>query len=175
MRPKIRNAALLLNRMPATRHLLPMAAILVAGCASVPRTNGPADDSQEQAQVQQTLYQIFDAAEKKDFNRVDGYHLYGPKFTKFAPEQPGRQDAAASRQGEHDGLSAINGLSMHANELKIDLFGDVAIATFIVDSHFKSGADTVERKARSTLVFVKDHGAWKIAHEHFSPLKPATP
>src|SRR6059036_12549 len=109
MRPKIRNAALLLNRMPATRHLLPMAAILVAGCASVPRTNGPADDSQEQAQVQQTLYQIFDAAEKKDFKRLDSYHLYGPKFTKFAPEQPGRQDAAASRQGEHDGLSAING------------------------------------------------------------------
>jgi ketosteroid isomerase-like protein len=60
---------------------------------------------------------------------------------------------------------------MRANDLKIDVFGEVAVVTFLVNSSFKVGTDNLERQARSTLVFVKDQGTWKITHEHFSPLK----
>jgi ketosteroid isomerase-like protein len=104
-------------------------------------------------------------------SRLDSYHFYGPKFTKFAAEVFGRQDAAAARKGEHDGSAAVNDLKMQADDLKIDVFGDAAIATFILNYSFKTGTGTIEKKARSTMVFVKDRGTWKITHEHFSAPK----
>src|SRR4051812_12626918 len=104
-------------------------------------------------------------------HRLDNYHLYGPKFTKFSSESTSRLDAAASRKGEHAGLGAISDLAMHADDLKIDLFGNVGIATFIFRYSFKAGGNSFEKKAQGTMVFAKEGGAWKIAHEHFSTIK----
>lgn len=145
--------------------------IAVAGCSSAPTLNSPAESAVGSAQIQNRLNEIFDAAAKKDLPRLDSYHYYGPKFSKFPAGPVGRQDAAIARQGEHDGLGAISALTMQAEDLKIDRFGDVGIATFILHSRFEASAGQLERKERATLVFVKDHGAWKIAHEHFSPFK----
>src|SRR5207253_2147938 len=71
---------------------------------------------------------------------------------------------------EHDGLASLKGLKMQADSLKIDVFGNVGIATFILDYSFDLGGETVRRKDRSTLVFVKESEAWKIVHEHLSPI-----
>ena len=128
----------------------------------------------ERAQIQLRLNEIMDAAVKKDLPRLESYHLYGPKFTKFSPESPDRQDAAVARKGEHDGLTAANGLSMGADDLKIDLFGNVGIVTFVLNYSFKAGTGMIEKQARTTMVFVKDHGSWKITHEHLSAF-PAAP
>jgi ketosteroid isomerase-like protein len=140
------------------------------GCAS-PRQNRNIDNETSQAQIRQRIMDILDAAQKKDMPRLDSYHLYGPAFTKFSG-QTGRQDAALARKGEHDGLGAANGLSMRADDLRIDVFEDTAIATFILDFSFKAGADTISKQERTTLVFVRDQGSWKIVHEHLSPLGP---
>lgn len=155
------------------RQLLPVVASLLVGCASAPPAKLNADYPEERAQIQRRLAEILDAAEKKDMSRLDSYHFYGPKFTKFAAEAPGRQDAAAARKGEHDGLATITGLAMQAEDLKIDIFGDVAVATFVMNSSFKTGTASIEKKSRGTLVFVKERGAWEIAHEHFSAFKPS--
>ena len=61
---------------------------------------------------------------------------------------------------------------MRADALKIDIFNNVGIATFILAYSFDSAGGAVHRKERSTLVFVKERGAWKIAHEHLSPIAP---
>lgn len=145
-------------------------ALLNSGCATSPKTNQQADTQKEQAQIESRLNEILDAAEKKDLERLDSYHLYGPKFTKFAASSAGRLDAAAGRKGEHDGLGAIKDLKMQAEELKTDVFGEVAVVTFILHSSFKVAANTIEKKERGTLVFVKERGEWKITHEHFSPI-----
>lgn len=152
--------------------LLPVIAVLAVGCVSPGRNAGA--DYQPKTQIERRLTEIFDAAAKKDMNRLDSYHFYGPKFTKFAAEQPGRQDATAARKAEHQGLGSINDLSIKAEELKIDVFGDVGIATFVMRYTFKAGTDTIEKKARSTLVVVKEGAAWRIAHEHFSAF-PSNP
>jgi ketosteroid isomerase-like protein len=57
---------------------------------------------------------------------------------------------------------------MRAEALKIDVFGNVGIATFILNYSFEANGETVHRKERSTLVFVKKGGAWRIVHEHLS-------
>ncbi|MEO8427842.1 MAG: hypothetical protein ABI651_12100 [Verrucomicrobiota bacterium] len=87
-------------------QILPVVAILLVGCATAPTARLAAEHPNEQAQIRRRLDEIFNAAKKMDFNRLDGYHFYGPKFTKFAAETPGRQDAAAARQGERDGLGS---------------------------------------------------------------------
>ena len=149
-------------------QLLPWAAILFVGCASAPTAKTTADFPAEQAQIRQRLAEIIDAAVKKDFPRLDSYHLYGPKFTKFDTVAARRLDADAARKGEHDGLGAATELVMHAEDVKIDVFGDVGIATLVLDYSFKAGADTIQKKALTTLVFVRDGREWKITHEHLS-------
>jgi ketosteroid isomerase-like protein len=158
--------------MHQASHLLPVVAIFFAGCASAPTAKPTADYPKEQAQIRRRLDEIIDAAEKKDFNRLDSYLLYGQKFTKFAPEAPGRLDADAARKGEHEGLAAAADIRMQADDLKIDVFGHVGIATFVLKYSFKTPTGTIEKETRSTMVFVKEGGAWKIAHEHLSAFKP---
>jgi ketosteroid isomerase-like protein len=147
------------------------AGLLTVGCVSPRYAEVQTDYAKERTQIEQRLQEVIVAAETKDFARLDSYHLYGPKFTKFTGSTAERLDAAAGREGEHKGLGAANGLKMRADALKIDVFDDVGIATFILDYSFESGGQTIRRKERSTLVFVNDGGAWKIAHEHLSPIK----
>ena len=157
------------------KNVIAVAAIvglLVGGCASGPRGKVAAQQPREAREIAGRLLEIMDACEKKDFVRLESYHLYGPKFTKFSTESAGRLDAESARKGERDGLSAVNGLSMRADGLKIDLFGKVGIATFVLNYSFKAGEETVEKQAKTTMVFVKEDGQWKIAHEHLSGIQP---
>lgn len=146
-----------------------LAGLLATGCASL-MPNPQAAQALAQAEIEQRLQAVFAAAENKDFNQLDSYHLYGPRFTKFSGSSSERLDAASGQKGEHDGLGAAKGLKMRADALKVDVFDHVGIATFILDYSFDSGGQTVHRRDRSTLVFIKEDGAWKIAHEHLSPI-----
>ena len=143
---------------------------LFAGCACCP---SPRNSASSAEQVRQRLAEIMDAAEKKDMPRLDSYHRYGPAFTKFSGGQLDRQDAQVARKGEHDGLTSITGLQMRADDLKIDVFGDTAVATFILNYSFQSTTNRVQKKDRATMVFVKDEDGWRIVHEHLSMPQPA--
>jgi ketosteroid isomerase-like protein len=150
-----------------SRLILATLACLLSGCASTPTGKLTGDYSAERAGIESRLSEILDAAEKKDLERLDSYHFYGPKFTKFGTPAD-RLDATTARQEEHLGLSRISDLSMRTENLKIDVFGDVGVATFIMHSDFRAGTNTFHQKARGTLIFVNDRGFWKITHEHFS-------
>jgi ketosteroid isomerase-like protein len=126
----------------------------------------------EQEQVEATLDGIMDAVQRKDFARLAAYHLYSPKFTKFDDFDPlDRQDAATAQHSEEEGLGGVENFHYRLDDLKIDVFGSVAVATFIFDYGFDAGGEAMSVRARSTMVFVNDHQTWKIAHEHFSPFK----
>jgi len=141
-----------------------MALVLLTGCASAPPRLSASSGTEE---VKQRLAEILNAAETKDLSRLDSFHWYGPHFTKFAATGQ-RLDAVAAREGEHKGLSAPVGLKLRADDLQIDVFDDTAVATFTMVATIQSGAETVTKRDRGTLVFVKHEGSWKIVHEHFS-------
>ena len=163
------------NRIRAVAWLRAVALLVAlagSGCASLRDTDSQVDNPKARASIERRLQEIFAAAESKDFDRLDSYHAYGPKFTKYAGTSAGRLDATAGRKGEHDGLEAVQGLKMHAQQLKIDVFGKVGIATFILDYSYDSRGGAIYRKDRSTIVFVKEGGNWKITHEHLTPVQP---
>lgn len=149
-----------------------MLALLFAGCASTPTDHLTAAHPEAQKQIQDRLREIFAAATQKDFPRLDSYHLYGPKFTRFATESPDREDAQAAREAEHRGLNAVSGMKTQLGNLKVDVFRDVGVATFILHYSFTVGNEIVARTAKGTLVLVNDRGNWKIVHEHFSSINP---
>jgi ketosteroid isomerase-like protein len=151
------------------------AALLAGGCRSMRTAGSKAEDPDARAQVERRLHEVLDAAERKDFDRLESFHLYGPKFTRFSGSSATRQDAAGTRKLEREGLAALDGLEMRAEDLKVDLFGNVAIATFILDCSFDTQGGTVRRRDRCTLVFVRENGVWRIVHEHLSSIAPADP
>ncbi len=122
-----------------------------------------------QAKIEKLLDEIFTSGQKKDLERLALYHLYGPKFTEFKGGRA-RQDAEAGKQNERETFSAISDFKYNLRDLKVNVFGEVAIATFHGEFGGKAGQDTLAFKLQSTMVFVKDADSWKIAHEHFSPL-----
>ena len=150
---------------------------LGAGCVtekSAPPVSGRPDD---QFAIRQLLEETFDAAARKDFPRLDSYHAYGPKFSKFSADSPHRQNAEEARQGEHEGLAAVDGMTMRADDLKVDVFGDAALATFVLDYAFEVEGRRIAARARATMAFVREGGVWLITHEHFSPIqaRPGAP
>ena len=158
------------SKLAGHRAVAAVLMVLFAGCASVRTSDPHADHSEATAQIERAVHEIMVAAETKDFDRLDALHLYGPNFTKFTSSSPQRLDATATREGEHAGLGALQGLKMRADELKIDLFGNVGVATLILDYSFEHGGATIRKRDRTTLVFVNDGGTWKVAHEHLSPI-----
>lgn len=124
---------------------------------------------EQQQAIDQTIHAIFESAKAKDMLQLDAYHLYGPKFTKYDDgEYKPRIDAAMGRQKENELFSSIDSLEVKISDLKVDVFGQVAIATFTADYSARFEGQPLGGKDRATMVFVEDAGKWKVTHEHFS-------
>ena len=129
---------------------------------------------EEQAAVRRRLDQIWAAAAARDFDTLESFHLYGPKFTSFKNGAP-REDAAANAAGERAMFSVLEGPEVDMRELVVNIFGDVGIATF--NGHFTgmmNGSPT-ELRQQATMVFLSSGDEWKLVHEHFSPLATSQP
>jgi ketosteroid isomerase-like protein len=126
---------------------------------------------EKQAEVTKAVHAVFEAAERGDVAGLEALHLYGPKFSKFDDIPPStRLDASATREGERTALARLTSFSATVEDLKVDVFGNVAVATFILRYSFVTPDVSGSSTARSTMVFVEKSGAWRIVHEHFSRL-----
>ena len=127
--------------------------------------------AEDQENIKAILVNIFDVAKAKDMDALDTYHLRGPKFSKFDDGGiPGRQDYETGKRTETEFFMGVSEFDYTLPDTKVDVFGNAAIATFIIDYNVALSDTTINGKSRGTLVFVKDNGQWKIAHEHFSPV-----
>jgi ketosteroid isomerase-like protein len=125
----------------------------------------------EQEAVEQRLAEIMSAARRKAIDELESYHAFGPKFTKFDDFDPlERQDAETTKRLEREAILGVQEFSPEVVDLKVDVFGAVAVTTFVMEYDVVPEQDErVSFRARATLVFAKDDGQWLIVHEHFSP------
>ena len=128
---------------------------------------------QEQAKVEERLQEIMSAAQNKDIDRLESYHLFGPMFTKLDDFEPlNRQDAETTRRLEREAITGVKEFVPSVKDLKVDVFGPVALTTFVFEYGIITHDDEeLSVRARSTMVFAKYGSEWKIVHEHFSPFK----
>jgi ketosteroid isomerase-like protein len=57
-------------------------------------------------------------------------------------------------------------MTYRADDLKIDVFGDIGIVTYYPRVSFVKEGETRLVNGRQTLVFLKTDQGWKIVHEH---------
>jgi ketosteroid isomerase-like protein len=55
---------------------------------------------------------------------------------------------------------------MEVKDLKIDVFGEIGIATYYPHVSFEKEGKQNAGSARQTLVFLKTSDGWKIVHEY---------
>jgi hypothetical protein len=125
----------------------------------------------EQLEVERRLEDIMSAARRQAIDELESYHAFGPKFTKFDDFEPlERQDGEATRRLEREAILGVNEFDPRLLDLKVDVFGPVAVTTFVMDYRVVDNQDERHSfRARATLVLAREEGEWLIVHEHFSP------
>ena len=124
---------------------------------------------ESQAELQTVLDGIFKSIQEKDADKLISYHIYGPKFTEFRDSQH-RFGSAHNEEFERGFVGAISGFDYNLDDLKINVFGEVAVVTFHADFRPTIDGEVQQIWGSTTLVFVKVDEEWKITHEHHSPL-----
>ena len=119
-----------------------------------------------QAELREAIQAISADVVAANIEGLQAIHLDGDKFTKFGPRNFERQDVASTNQSEAAFFSSVSITDYEARDLKVDVFGDIGIATF--HPQVTSIVDGEERRTsgRQTLVFLRTQAGWKIVHEH---------
>jgi len=94
------------------------------------------------------------------------HHLNSPKFSKFGPRRHERQTIEETNVSERDFWASITNVTLDTRDMKVDVFGDVAVVTYYPHVTFKKDGKLIKSDGRQTLVFVKTNDGWLIAHEH---------
>ncbi len=118
------------------------------------------------AEIRDAILSIRDDIESANIEGLQAIHLESDKFTKFGPRSFERQDVASTNQSEANFFSSISKAKYDVRELKIDVFGDVGVATYYPEVNFVRNGEEVAVSGRQTLVFLKTRGGWKLVHEH---------
>lgn len=126
-------------------------------------------------QVAAAIHSFFEAGKNKDLASLADLHSSREVFSKFDENPPyTRQNSQEAFVYEQAAFANISDYSYQIEELRVDLVGSAAVATFYLTykgmfvNDYSFEGTPVGSKARVTMVLTNtDHG-WKIAHEHFS-------
>jgi len=121
------------------------------------------------AEIREVIKSIVKDAETANIEGLKEAHFMSDKFSKFGPRSFDRQNVKNTNESEAAFFSSISNFKQEARDLKIDVFDDIAIATYYPYVSFIQ--DGVEQKGsgRQTIVFLKTKNGWKIVHEHGTP------
>jgi ketosteroid isomerase-like protein len=136
--------------------------------ASTPR------EDQERREVEAFLRSFFEAGKEKDLTSLMDFHS-AVGFTKFDDNPPfTRQNSEDAFIHEQAAFANISDYQYEIEDLKIDIFGETAVATFYLTykgvfvNDYSFEGMTVGSRSRVTMVLARFRGTWKMVHEHFS-------
>jgi ketosteroid isomerase-like protein len=125
--------------------------------------------------VEGAIRAFFEAGKNKDLTVLSSFHASHDKFTKFDENPPyTRQDSEEAFVYEQAAFANISDYDYSITELRVDLLGDTAVATFYLAysgmfvNDYSFEGSPVRAKARVTMVLIRTPKGWKMAHEHFS-------
>ena len=126
------------------------------------------------AGVKDVIFKYFEIAKTKEIEMIDSY--LDSKFTKFGDSPPyDVREFDRALMLEQLQFASISDYDFKIEGLKIEIRGDVAISTFILEStgmivdDYSFRGTTISSKSRATIVLQKDKsGRWKMVHQHMS-------
>ena len=121
-------------------------AILLVVCACM--KDSPPDIINEtfpqaQAELVEVINTIIKDAETANIEGLKAAHLDSDKFSKFGPRNFNRQDVLSTNYSEEAFFGTISNYKQEIKDLKIDVFGDIGIATYY--QHVSFVQDGVEK------------------------------
>jgi len=130
---------------------------------------------QQEREVTALIHAFFEAGKNKDLASLADFHAPREVFSKFDENPPyTRQNSQEAFVYEQAALANISDYSYQIDDLRVDLIGGTAVATFyltykgIFVNDYSFEGTPVGSRARVTMVLTKTERGWKIAHEHFS-------
>ena len=122
-----------------------------------------------QDQIREVINTIVKDAEEANIEGLKVAHLESEKFSKFGPRKFERQDVASTNKTEEAFFSSISDYKQEIRDLKIDVFDDIAIATYYPHVSFVQNGEEKTGIGRQTFVFLRTDEGWKLVHEHGTP------
>jgi ketosteroid isomerase-like protein len=129
----------------------------------------------ERKRIEAVIFAFFEAGKNKDLSSLGDFHHSRETFTKFDENPPfTRQNSDEAFVHEQAAFANISDYSYQVEDLRVDLFGEVAVATFyltykgIFVNDYSFEGSPVGSRDRVTMVLSKSERGWKIVHEHFS-------
>jgi len=121
---------------------------------------------ESQNELKEVVNTIVKDAETTNLEGLKNIHLASDKFTKFGPRAFERQGVEDTNESELAFFGTISNYKEEIKGLKIDVFGEVGIATYYRFASFVQDHEQNNVSLRQTLVFLKTSEGWKIVHEH---------
>ena len=126
------------------------------------------------AKIKDLIFEYFQIAKTKEIEKIDSF--LDSKFTKFGDSPPyDRREFDRALMLEQLQFASISDYDFKIEGLKIEVWDDTAIATFLLEStgmivdDYSFRGTTISNKARTTIVLRKNgNGRWTMAHQHLS-------
>ena len=125
--------------------------------------------------IEATITAFFESGKNKDLTVLADFHASRDQFTKFDENPPyTRQNSEEAFVYEQAAFANISDYNYAIDDLRVDLLGDVAVATFYLAysgmfvNDYSFEGSPVRSKSRSTMVLVRKPEGWRVMHEHFS-------
>ncbi len=129
----------------------------------------------DRKEVENVIRAFYEAGKNKDMPALADFHSSRDSFTKFDENPPyARQNSEEAFVYEQAAFANVSDYSYTIDDIRVDLFGDAAVATFYLAyagmfvNDYSFEGSPVSGKARVTMVLARTEKGWKIAHEHLS-------
>ncbi|MEM2718986.1 MAG: nuclear transport factor 2 family protein [Candidatus Bathyarchaeia archaeon] len=130
------------------------------------------------AQIKGLLNSPYEAVKSVVLQRIEGIRrrdaeavqrlIDKENYTKFDDWPPFERQGLDGLRREAEALKVLREYRYEINDLRIDLFGDAALASFTIEYSGRMRNLDFNVKSRVSIVLVKVGGEWKIVHEHWS-------
>jgi len=122
--------------------------------------------------VKAVLTRRVEGIKNRDAKSIAGL-MDGESYTKFDDWPPfERQDSKALNR-EAEALKVLKEYDYEITDWNIDIFGDAALASFIIRYRGTIRDVNFNIRSRVTAFLLKRGEEWKIVHEHWSRILPA--
>lgn len=152
-----------LTQPPSSQATSPVAAPLGDKMASTEATLASSDDA-----IKNVIIKRLDGIKNKDEKAIRSIIDAG-RYSKFDDWPPySRLDGDAALKNELGAFQVLSNYNYDLTNFKVDMIGDVAIATFQLHYTGQMGIRPFEVNSRITTILLKQDAEWKIIHEHYS-------
>jgi ketosteroid isomerase-like protein len=113
------------------------------------------------------------AAEAQGKSIAEQNAVLADDYTEFNSDYPVRIDGKATNTALYEAQARSGGKSIVGDMMnaKVQVYGDVAILTYnVVGVSQEKDGKTSNNAAKSTRVYAKIDGQWKLVHANFAPV-----